>query len=39
MAIASKLGIDAAKKSPGGGSKHPWPPLIKMAEAVKVKLE
>jgi 4-hydroxy-3-polyprenylbenzoate decarboxylase len=34
-----KLGIDATKKSPGEGFKRPWPPLIKMDEAVKAKME
>jgi 4-hydroxy-3-polyprenylbenzoate decarboxylase len=35
MAMGSKLGIDATKKIPGEGFKRPWPPLIKMDEAVK----
>jgi 4-hydroxy-3-polyprenylbenzoate decarboxylase len=39
MAIGSKLGIDATKKLPGEGFKRPWPPLIKMDEAVKAKVE
>jgi 4-hydroxy-3-polyprenylbenzoate decarboxylase len=39
MAIGSKLGIDATKKIPGEGFKRPWPPLIKMDEAVKAKVE
>ncbi len=30
---------DAAKKIPGEGFKRAWPPLIKMDEAVKVKVE
>ena len=38
MAIGSKLGIDATKKLPGEGFKRPWPPLIKMDEAVKTKV-
>jgi 3-polyprenyl-4-hydroxybenzoate decarboxylase len=33
MAIGGKLGIDATKKLPGEGFKHPWPPLIKMDDA------
>ena len=37
--IGSKLGIDATKKLPGEGFKRPWPPLIKMDEAVKAKVE
>lgn len=39
IAIGSKLGIDATKKLPGEGFKRPWPPLIKMDEAVKAKME
>ncbi|MBI4327743.1 MAG: hypothetical protein HY674_21125 [Chloroflexi bacterium] len=35
----SKLGIDATKKLPGEGFKRPWPPLIKMDEAVKAKVK
>ena len=38
MALGSKLGIDATKKLPGEGFKRPWPPLIKMDTAVKVKV-
>ena len=39
IAIGTKLGIDATKKLPGEGFKRPWPPLIKMDEAVKSKVE
>ena len=39
MAIGSKLGIDATKKIPGEGFKRPWPPLIKMDEAVRRKID
>jgi 4-hydroxy-3-polyprenylbenzoate decarboxylase len=35
----SKLGIDATKKLHSEGFKRPWPPLIKMDEAVKAKVE
>ena len=34
----SKLGIDATKKLPGEGFKRPWPPLIKMDDAVKARV-
>ena len=37
IASGSKLGIDATKKIPGEGFKRPWPPLIKMDEAVRKK--
>jgi len=39
IALGSKLGIDATKKLPGEGFKRPWPPLIKMDESVKAKVE
>jgi 4-hydroxy-3-polyprenylbenzoate decarboxylase len=39
MAMGSKLGIDATKKLPGEGFKRPWPPLIRMDDAVKAKVE
>jgi len=39
MAIGSKLGIDATKKLPGEGFKRPWPPLIKMNDAVKARVD
>ena len=38
MAVGSKLGIDATRKLPGEGFKRPWPPLIKMDEAVKARV-
>ena len=39
IASGSKLGLDATKKIPGEGFKRPWPPLIKMDDAVKAKVE
>ena len=39
VASGSKLGIDATKKLPGEGFKRPWPPLIKMDEAVKARVD
>jgi len=39
MAIGSKLGIDATKKLPGEGFKRAWPPLIKMDDAVRKKID
>ena len=32
-------GMDATKKIPGEGFKRAWPPLIKMDDAVKAKVE
>jgi 4-hydroxy-3-polyprenylbenzoate decarboxylase len=32
------MGIDATRKLAGEGFKRPWPPLIKMDEAVKQKI-
>lgn len=34
-----KPGIGATKKLPGQGFKRLWPPLIKMDETVKAKME
>ena len=39
IAMGGKLGIDATKKIPGEGFNRPWPPLIKMDEAVKAKMD
>jgi 4-hydroxy-3-polyprenylbenzoate decarboxylase len=39
IAIGSKLGIDATKKIPGEGFKRAWPPLIKMDESVRRKID
>jgi len=39
IAVGSKMGFDATKKLPGEGFKRAWPPLIKMDEAVKAKVE
>jgi len=32
-------GIDAAKKLPGEGFKRAWPPLIRMDEATRKKID
>ena len=39
IASGSKMGFDATKKIPGEGFKRAWPPLIKMDDAVKAKVE
>src|SRR6185503_2268209 len=39
MSIGSKLGIDATMKLPGEGFKRPWPPLIKMDESVRKRVD
>jgi 4-hydroxy-3-polyprenylbenzoate decarboxylase len=39
LAIGTKLGLDATKKLPGEGFKREWPPLIKMDEAVRKKID
>ncbi|MBE7502594.1 MAG: UbiD family decarboxylase [Verrucomicrobiales bacterium] len=38
IARGSKLGLDATRKLPGEGFHRPWPPLIRMDEAVKAKV-
>ncbi len=39
FAMGSKLGIDATKKLSGEGFKREWPPLIRMDEAVKRRVD
>ena len=39
IAFGSKLGIDATHKLAGEGFKRPWPPLIKMSEDVRRKID
>ena len=39
IAMGSKLGIDATRKLAGEGFKREWPPLIKMDEAIKQKVD
>ena len=37
--MGTKLGIDATRKLAGEGFKRPWPPLIKMSEEVRRKID
>jgi 4-hydroxy-3-polyprenylbenzoate decarboxylase len=39
IASGSKLGLDATKKLPGEGFKRPWPPLIKMSDEIRRKID
>ena len=39
IAMGTKLGIDATRKLAGEGFKRPWPPLIKMNENVRRKID
>jgi 4-hydroxy-3-polyprenylbenzoate decarboxylase len=39
LGFGSKMGIDATHKLPGEANTRPWPPLIKMDEAVKKRVE
>ncbi len=39
IAMGTKLGIDATRKLAGEGFKRPWPPLIKMDETVRKKID
>jgi 4-hydroxy-3-polyprenylbenzoate decarboxylase len=39
LAVGTKLGIDATRKLPGEGFKREWPPLIKMDDAIKRKID
>jgi len=39
FAIGTKPGIDATRKLAGGGFKRPWPPLNRMSEEVRRKID
>ena len=39
IAMGSKLGIDATRKLAGEGFKRAWPPLIKMDDDVRRKID
>jgi len=39
IAIGTELGIDATRKLSGEGFKRPWPPLIRMVEEVRRKMD
>jgi 4-hydroxy-3-polyprenylbenzoate decarboxylase len=39
IAVGTKLGIDATKKLPAEGHRRDWPPLIKMDESTKLKID
>ena len=39
FAVGSKMGIDATKKLPGEGFHREWPPLIKMDDAVRQRVD
>ncbi|MCC7518206.1 MAG: UbiD family decarboxylase [Verrucomicrobiae bacterium] len=38
VAVGGKLGLDATRKLPGEGHRRPWPPIIRMEEAVRRKV-
>jgi 4-hydroxy-3-polyprenylbenzoate decarboxylase len=37
--VGTKLGLDATRKLPGEGFKRPWPPLIKMDDAIRAMVD
>jgi 3-polyprenyl-4-hydroxybenzoate decarboxylase len=37
--MGSKLGIDATQEFPSEGLKHPWPPLIRIHEERRKKID
>jgi 4-hydroxy-3-polyprenylbenzoate decarboxylase len=39
FAVGSKMGLDATRKLPGEGFHREWPPLIKMSEDVRKKMD
>jgi 4-hydroxy-3-polyprenylbenzoate decarboxylase len=39
FAVGTKLGLDATRKLAGEGFKRPWPPLIRMSQEVRRKID
>jgi 4-hydroxy-3-polyprenylbenzoate decarboxylase len=39
LAIGTKMGIDATHKLPGEGHKRGWPPLIRMDEGIRTRID
>src|SRR5947208_3659502 len=39
IAMGTKLGIDATRKLPGEGFHRPWPPLIRMSDEIRRKID
>jgi len=39
IAMGTKLGIDATRKLAGEGFKRPWPPLIRMSDDTRKKID
>jgi 4-hydroxy-3-polyprenylbenzoate decarboxylase len=39
LAVGTKMGIDATHKLPGEGHKRGWPPLIRMDEGIRKKID
>ena len=39
VAIGTKLGIDATRKLAGEGFKRPWPPLIRMGDQIRARVD
>ena len=39
IASGGKLGLDATKKLPGEGCKRPWPPLLQMDGATRLRID
>jgi 4-hydroxy-3-polyprenylbenzoate decarboxylase len=39
LAVGTKVGFDATRKLPGEGFTRPWPPLLRMEEAVIKKVD
>jgi 4-hydroxy-3-polyprenylbenzoate decarboxylase len=39
FAVGSKMGLDATRKLPGEGFKRDWPPIVRMEESIKKKID
>ena len=39
LAVGTKLGIDATRKLPGEGHHRGWPPLVRMSEDIRGRID
>jgi 4-hydroxy-3-polyprenylbenzoate decarboxylase len=39
VGVGSKLGLDATRKLPGEGFQRPWPPIIRMDDTVRARID
>jgi 4-hydroxy-3-polyprenylbenzoate decarboxylase len=39
LAVGTKMGIDATRRLPGEGHKRSWPPIIRMDDGIRRKID